>query len=189
MQAAHDLRVSRRWFHRASLAAAGGFLFACRSGNSAEICDYPALPVARSFDLKHVNPEHFAAALGGDPAAIFAFVRDRVAYEAYRGCLRGPRGTLLAMAGNSVDQAALLAALLEAAGQKNVRFVQGRLSKDRAEQVVRSMWRRDCRPGPHQHHQVRRGRQPFLWLLGVQSPQLVHLAGRGRPRGKAAADG
>ena len=54
-----------------------------------------------------------AEALLMDPLAAFEWVRDHVRYEPYQGALRGPDGTLSARAGNSIDQALLLAALLD----------------------------------------------------------------------------
>jgi hypothetical protein len=57
-----------------------------------------------------------ATDLGNNPNQIFAFVRDQIGFEAYYGSVRGARGALWAQAGNTLDKASLLVALLGAAG-------------------------------------------------------------------------
>jgi hypothetical protein len=57
-----------------------------------------------------------ATALQNDPNQIYAFVRDQIKFEAYVGSVRGARGALWSMAGNTLDKASLLSALLKASG-------------------------------------------------------------------------
>jgi RHS repeat-associated protein len=57
-----------------------------------------------------------AAELGSDPVAIFNFMHDQVETELYFGVKKGPERTLAERSGNDLDQALLLARLLEAQG-------------------------------------------------------------------------
>jgi transglutaminase-like putative cysteine protease len=119
-------------FAPANLAPA----FAVQPGEVARILQaYKALPaeVGRAaFDVKAR-----ASALGPQPQAAFEFVRDQIAGEPYPGVLRGAAGTLSAGAGNDLDKALLLAALLGEGGHQ-VRFAHCVLEADDASALVRS---------------------------------------------------
>lgn len=80
-----------------------------------------------------------AAELGRDPQNIFAFVSNEIGYEAYQGSLRGARGTLWSKAGNALDQASLLIALLRASNIP-ARYVRGTLGTAEAQQLILSMF-------------------------------------------------
>lgn len=75
-----------------------------------------AIEQADLLPAEHWELEVLAQALGPEPEAAFAFVRDRLAFDPYPGLLRSAEGTLAARAGNSVDRALLLAALLRQHG-------------------------------------------------------------------------
>jgi cysteine-rich repeat protein len=77
--------------------------------------------------------------IGCDPVALFEYVRDEIGYEVYRGSLRGARGTLWSSAGNALDQASLLVALLRACGVPS-RYVSGNLDEPPAQELILSMF-------------------------------------------------
>lgn len=79
------------------------------------------------------------AGMGPGVSNAFHFVRDHIGYEAYEGSLRGARGTLWSGAGNSLDQASLLIALLRGQGI-GARYAQGTLSTNDARVLIRSMF-------------------------------------------------
>ncbi len=85
-----------------------------------------------------------AAELGNDPQLIFAFVRDEIRFEAYRGSLRGARGTLWSSAGNALDQSNLLVALLRASGVR-AQYARGVLTDELAADLIESMFPPVCR--------------------------------------------
>lgn len=82
-------------------------------------------PVAAS-----VTPELEALAtnLNDDPVAIYNFVRNKIRFQPYRGSCKGAHTTFLDGAGNDMDQASLLIALLNAAGYANTAYVYGQIS-------------------------------------------------------------
>ncbi|MBV9790632.1 MAG: transglutaminase family protein, partial [Chloroflexi bacterium] len=79
-----------------------------------------------------------AAEIGQDPARLFAYVQS-LDYEAYKGSLRGTRGTLWGEAGNALDKANLLIAMLRASGVP-ARYRHGSLSKAQAQQLILAMF-------------------------------------------------
>ncbi len=72
------------------------------------------------------------------PNQAFEAVRT-LGYEAYRGSLRGARGTLWSQAGNSLDKSSLLIATLRANGTP-ARYQHGTLSDERARELILSMF-------------------------------------------------
>jgi RHS repeat-associated protein len=81
-----------------------------------------------------ITPEiqTLATGLENDPLAIYDSVYNHIDYIPSWGLLKNPRETLLAGAGNAFDQAALLSALLEAAGFQT-RYVWGNIRVTKAE--------------------------------------------------------
>ncbi len=79
-----------------------------------------------------------AAELGNDASTIFTYVRS-LGFESYIGSLRGARGTLWSEAGNSMDQASLLIALLRASGVPAA-YRHGDLEMPLRRQLILSMF-------------------------------------------------
>jgi hypothetical protein len=90
-----------------------------------------------AFDRVGPTAADKAADLRYDLNAIFRFVADEVEYDPYAGALRGANGTNWGLAGNSVDQALLLAAMLDEA-LVETRFVVGELSVEAADRIMDS---------------------------------------------------
>ncbi|MBL8309875.1 MAG: hypothetical protein JNL19_05585 [Burkholderiales bacterium] len=82
-----------------------------------------------------------ASSLGNNPSALFQHVRDHIGIEVYAGSLRGARGVLASKAGNSLDRASLLIALLKAANPAiEARYVQGTLAATDANTLLDQMF-------------------------------------------------
>ncbi|MFH1811138.1 MAG: transglutaminase domain-containing protein [Pseudomonadota bacterium] len=95
-----------------------------------------------TLDADAADPEVLSAVaeLAGDPDRIIARVSRDVQYEAYRGSLRGARGTLWSEAGNAWDQASLLVAMLRAVGLP-ARYARAGVDDATAAALIRSMFR------------------------------------------------
>ena len=124
--------------------------------NEAAADDSPLPPAAPTPQPQSIAPDDYlsptpdansadpyiiqkAQELGNDPNQIFAFVRDEIGYESYKGSLRGARGTIWSKAGNSLDKASLMIALLRASGIE-ARYAEGVLSDADAQKKILSMF-------------------------------------------------
>jgi hypothetical protein len=94
-------------------------------------------PLSSSASAQSDAIGELALELEFDPERIFRYVAEEIRYEPYAGLLRGAEGARLSGAGNSVDQAVLLAALLQASGVQT-RFREGVLDQTIAEGVLAS---------------------------------------------------
>lgn len=107
--------------------------------------DYKALErdaraMQKSLDKPKVLPfqvESTAKSIRAKGASdIFKWVKQNVQFQPYNGELRGARGVLVDTSGNSVDQALLLAELLQHRGY-TVRFVRGRYTNTQVDELLR----------------------------------------------------
>jgi hypothetical protein len=144
-EASEGRRLTRRDVLRAlgfasvGVVTAGPAVFGVET-TAAQDLGLVATPEAASLSaLDRIGPTvaDKAADLRYDLNALFRFVADEVEYDPYAGALRGANGTYWGLAGNSVDQALLLAALLNEA-LVETRFVVGDLSDEAAERLLAS---------------------------------------------------
>ena len=99
-----------------------------------------------------------AGRLGFDRAKILEFVRTEIAWEPYAGILRDAPGTLLVRAGNSVDRALLLQAMLESGGEKT-RLMRVDLTEADGAKLLEGFRKRERRPRSIHHGPPRRNRR------------------------------
>lgn len=83
-----------------------------------------------SLPGRPISPADIVKQVGKDPQKLCDYVRNQIAFEPYRGFLKGAVGVLSSGRGNSADRAMLLAAILDSAGVK-ARLVKGTVVADK----------------------------------------------------------
>ena len=134
--------------------------------------------IARELILPVVGTEStISAAVARLPAeweAPFLFVQGAIGYVPYAGSVRGAPGTLESRGGNAIDQALLLATLLEARGGET-RFVRGRLNwRDAARLVVGTATAEAPEPGDPWPRWVE-GAADHWWIQTQRNGRWVDL--------------
>lgn len=116
------------WLLGHRYADAGGRLQVALRATPAQAsaCGYTAADLADTPEApkSQVDIQALAQALDHNPARIFEWVNQNVAFEPYFGSLKGGVSTLWAKAGGATDQASLLIALLRASNIP-ARYVRG----------------------------------------------------------------
>lgn len=114
-----------------------------------------------------------------EPETIVAWVRERIAFEPYAGLLRGPDGTLLAGAGNAVDQAVLLARLLNDAGYR-ARLARAHLDEASARALLAEVGATDAAATPANDTAAAEAVRAFVRELGGSPAEVEALVDRSR---------
>ena len=136
---------------------------------------YAALDVVNGkLDRSLFEIDALAARLGSDPAVLFHFVRDEIRYEPYVGVLRGPLGTLICRAGNSLDRSLLLAALLQKAGFRS-QIAAGHLDMQAAKLLVGRLFEPE-KPGLHAISLTQELVPEISNALGIDTQQFQKVA-------------
>ncbi|CAN5789055.1 hypothetical protein BH23CHL8_BH23CHL8_24070 [soil metagenome] len=102
---------------------------------------------AEALDAAAWEPPSLTDELDYDPDNAFEFVRDRIAFEPYRGLLRDAEGTLAARAGNSLDRAVLLRTMLDLM-LVPTRLAFGELDEDTAGRLIERAFEPPAEPLP-----------------------------------------
>lgn len=109
-----------------------------------------------------------------DLHAIASWVEREIHYQPYAGLLRGPEGTLRARAGNALDQAVLLANLLNRVGYE-ARIMLGNLSEADTEALLaRALVPRAPTPAIGERSRIETGVRALAELLGADSEALLN---------------
>lgn len=90
------------------------------------------------IDRSQFDPDALLDRLDYDPEQIIRFTKKEILFEQYSGLLRGAKGTLVSRAGNSLDQAVLLASMLKDAGL-DARIARGQLAAETAAVLLDQM--------------------------------------------------
>ena len=104
------------------------------------------LELRSHLDRSQFDLDALLERLDHDPDEILRFVTEEIYFEQYPGLLRGAQGTLMARAGNALDQAVLLATLLKDAG-RDARIARVTLGPEQAALLIRQM-NVERRPAP-----------------------------------------
>jgi hypothetical protein len=88
-----------------------------------------------AVDQTRFDPEEWLDNLDYDAGSVLLAVSEQIDFQPYAGVLRGVSGTLRARAGNSLDQALLLASLLKSAGY-DARITRGVLDDAEAGRLL-----------------------------------------------------
>ncbi len=99
----------------------------------------PFLGQQPEFMFNDVDLLEVAGLTEQDPLQAFALVRDATRWEAYRGSLRGARGTWWSEAGNALDRSSLLLGVLRTIGVPS-RYMRGTLPVAQQRALIEQMF-------------------------------------------------
>ena len=119
------------------------------------------------LDNTRFNSEDLLLQLDLDELKIIAYVSNAITFEQYSGLLRGVNGTIRSRAGNALDQAVLLASLLNSAGWET-QIASGRLNQQDALRLIRMIAPVAMEQELGQNNTI----QPALEKFGLKAPAI-----------------